>query len=46
VSSGNVRNASSSVAFSVTRASKPGWTYEPGANHDPNGNGTTIVVSQ
>jgi hypothetical protein len=36
------------VTFTVTDVSKAGMTYNPGANHDPDGdsNGTVIVVSK
>jgi hypothetical protein len=36
-----------SVTFTVTNVTKAGFTYDPGANHDPDGDsdGTTIVVN-
>lgn len=42
----NIRNNVGSVAFTVTNATKAGFTYTPAANHDPDGdsNGTTITV--
>ena len=37
-----------SLTYTVTSLSKTGYTYDPGANHDPDGdsNGTVIVVNQ
>jgi hypothetical protein len=37
-----------SLAFTVTNLSKSGFTYAPGANHDPDpdSNGTLVVVNQ
>jgi subtilisin family serine protease len=41
--------AVASVTFTVTGATRSGYTYTPAANHDPDGdstNGTTIVVNR
>ena len=40
------RTTVASVTFSVTSATRSGWTYAPAANHDPDGDstGTAIVV--
>jgi hypothetical protein len=40
------RSAVASLSFTVTAATKPGWTYTPSANHDPDGSrdGTVIVI--
>jgi hypothetical protein len=37
-----------SVTFSVTAATRSGWTYTPAANHDPDSDstGTVIVVAR
>jgi hypothetical protein len=39
-------SAVGSVTFTVTSVSRSGWTYDPAANHDPDGSsdGTSIVV--
>jgi hypothetical protein len=36
------------VSLTVTNLSKDGYTYQPSANHDPDGdsNGTTISVNK
>jgi hypothetical protein len=48
VSKSNLKLSVSSVTFTVTGASKSGYTYNSAANHDVDGgsNGTTIVVTK
>jgi hypothetical protein len=43
-----IRNSSNSVSFTVTNVTQSSLTYQPGSNHDPDGdsNGTTIVVAK
>ena len=43
-----VGDAVPSLTFTVTNLSKAGFSYDAGANHDPDpdSNGTTIVVNQ
>ena len=43
-----VRNTSSSVTFTVTNVNADGYSYDSGANGDPDGdsNGTVIVVNK
>jgi len=40
------QNSKTSVSLAVSNLSKAGYTYQPSANHDPDGdsNGTTITV--
>ncbi len=47
VSSGGISAKLASVTFSVTGATRSGYVYQPGSNHDPDGdsNGTAITVS-
>jgi subtilisin family serine protease len=42
------RSSVASVTFSVTAATRSGWTYTPAANHDPDSDstGTVIVVAR
>jgi hypothetical protein len=42
------QNSRTSVSFTVNNLSKTGYTYQPSANHDPDGdsNGTTIAVKK
>jgi len=42
------QNSRTSVSFTVNNLSKVGYTYQPSANHDPDGdsNGTTISVNK
>jgi serine protease AprX len=46
VSSGNISKKSASVTFTVTGATRSGYAYQPGSNHDPDGdsNGTAITI--
>jgi subtilisin family serine protease len=48
VSKGQIPRTTASVTFTVTSATRSGFTYVPSANHDPDGgsNGTFIVVPQ
>lgn len=48
VSKNNIRNNFQSVTFTVTNVSAGGYTYDAGANSDPDGdsNGTVINVSK
>ena len=47
VNSGNISKKSASVTFSVTGATRGGYVYLPGSNHDPDAdsNGTTITIA-
>jgi hypothetical protein len=44
----NLKPSVSSVSFTVTAASKSGYSYASGANHDVDGgtNGTTVIVAK
>jgi hypothetical protein len=46
-SSGDIANKQSNLMLTVNNVTKPGTTYEPSANHDPDGesNGTSITVT-
>ena len=43
----NLKDSVSSVIFTITNITASGYTYDPGANEDPDGdsNGTTITIS-
>jgi subtilisin family serine protease len=48
VSLANLKSNISSVTFTITAVSTSGWSYQPSANHDPDGDsdGTTIELTQ
>ena len=48
VTTGRIRRNVGSVTFTVTNLAQSGYTYNPAANQDPDGdsNGTVIVVSK
>ena len=48
LSSGNIANAQGLVTFTVDNLSLAGYGYQPGDNHDPDGesDGTTVTLAQ
>jgi hypothetical protein len=47
ITSSTIANSQTSVSFTVSDLSLSGYTYDPSANHDPDGdsNGTTITIA-
>jgi hypothetical protein len=47
ITSSTISNSQTSVSFSVSDLSLSGYTYQPSANHDPDGDsdGTTITIA-
>jgi hypothetical protein len=44
----SIRKSTKSVSFTVNSVTRSGNTYQPSANHDPDGssNGTAIIVNK